>query len=97
MWKDEEYHYSIGLLRDVAQYHEDPIIEINRKGLIRGVITDPFSIAEYHADFDRAFGILSRESRAIIKEDMNGKLIPEHESDKRKIYWRMATFLNYGL
>jgi len=54
--KWDKYYYSIGTLRDIcASYsHIYQGIEFYRNGFYRYTDTDPWSIAEYKADFDIA-------------------------------------------
>ncbi len=60
--RGEPYFYSVGVLKDiVASYdHIYQGIDFYKRRIYRYTDTNPLSIAEYKADFDRALGNIGR-------------------------------------
>lgn len=59
-WSGPDFHYSIKVLKTIAENY----IELYEEGLSfreGDVITNSFSIAEYHADFDQALSSLGKK------------------------------------
>ncbi len=59
-WKDNQYFYSVGTLKDIAACYSQEGIEFHRHKIYRYTDLDPWSIAEFKADFDRALDAIGR-------------------------------------
>lgn len=57
MWQNEKYIYSSGLLQRIAWCYESIYDGIP---ILSSEITDPFSVAEFKADFDIALNAIGR-------------------------------------
>jgi len=108
MWKGDEYHYSIGLLEGIAENYDNLYIEgiyfrTGKKAYhIKPNHHIPINIADYKADFDRAFSALSRRQKRVIEAQIKG--IPDSQLEiegfynierfRFMAYCHMAGFLN---
>ena len=54
------YFYSVGTLKDIAACYSQEGIEFHRHKIYRYTDLDPWSVAEYRADFDRALNGIGR-------------------------------------
>ena len=105
MWKDDEYFYSVGLLRGIAGNYEGLYSEgFDFKVGVIGYHMKPypFLIAEYKADFDVAFQALNYKRQKFVTLDKEAFAdsdieargyydIPEY---RNMVYGEMARYLN---
>jgi len=117
MWKGDEYYYGVGTLRTIANNYDNIYqgisflrIPIKKCELLldddiaENLVTDPWAIAEYKADFDMAWDALPRRMQLIVKYDIQG--LADHEIERKGfydidkyksiIYRKMTNHLNYG-
>jgi len=104
MWINDEYFYSVGTLRTVANNYES--FEVYKPvAFIWGLVTDEIELAEYVADFITAWKALPWKMSLIVGYDIKG--LDDHELEekgfynpekyKKITYRRMAKFLNEGI
>ena len=104
MWINDEYFYSGGTLRTVANNYES-FEDYEPVDFVWGLVTDRIDLGEYHSDFERAWKALPRKMYLIVDYDIKG--LTDYEIEQagfydpekyRKIaYRRMAKFLNKGI
>jgi hypothetical protein len=102
----EPYFYTANIISCIANsyHHIYEGIEFYRKGLYRYTLTNPFEIAEYKIDFERALASLSYRRRKVIELYMEGYTDDEIQvfgfTEVEKFRWSsfglMARFLNKG-
>jgi len=103
MWINDEYFYSVGTLRTVANNYES-FEDYEPVAFIWGLVTDKRDLGEYHADFITAWKALPWKMYCIVDYDIKG--LDDHELEekgfynpekyKKITYRRMAKFLNEG-
>ena len=99
MWKGDEYYYSVGTLRTIANNYDTVYDGLT---FVFHTVTNPWEIAEYRADFDVAWKALPQKMWTIVKYDIQGLSDRELEVkgfyDVKKYkaiaYRRMANYLN---
>lgn len=57
---ENQYYYSVGTLKDIAACYSEEGIEFYSKHIYRYTDVDPWSVAEYRADFDRALNSIGK-------------------------------------
>jgi len=103
MWINDEYFYSVGTLRTVANNYES-FEDYESSEFIWGLVARELELAEFHADFDMAWKALPWKMYCIVDYDIKG--LDDHELEekgfynpekyKKITYRRMAKYLNEG-
>jgi len=80
-WQADGYHYSIGVLKDIAHSYDTIYdgLELTYKDITYATIYNPWALAEYRADFSMALEKLPFDMRSIVKKDMGGYRIRDYK------------------